>query len=210
MARRSSRARGWLWLLPLLAAGALLTGLFSFAEGLPQGADAPEARTDAIVVLTGGAGRIDRGLELLEAERAGRLFISGVYRGVEVDELLHLAQRSPEEMRCCIELGYEADDTQGNAQETAAWARAHKIASLRLVTAAYHLPRARLELARYLPEVEILVEPVAAGSWSGREWWRSYRSASLLGQEYLKYLAAWLRSRCDGVLRRLRERGSPA
>ena len=117
MSRRHGSTRRSLWLLPLLAVAAFLIGLFNFAEGLPQEAEAPERLTDAIVVLTGGPGRIDRGFELLAEDRAERLFISGVYRGVEVGELLRLAQRSPDEMRCCIELGYEASNTRGNAQE---------------------------------------------------------------------------------------------
>ncbi|HLS68112.1 MAG TPA: YdcF family protein [Kiloniellales bacterium] len=194
MARRPSRTRRTLWLLPLLALGLLLFDLLDFAERLPREAEAPKRPTDAIVVLTGGAGRIDRGFELLESGLAERLFISGVYRGVEVGELLRLAQRSPDEMRCCIELGYEASNTRGNARETAAWARAHKIGSLRLVTTAYHLPRARLELARSLPEVEILMEPVALEAWRDGPWWGNRRMASTLSQEYLKYLAARLRT----------------
>src|SRR5690625_4914973 len=206
MARRRASFRRILWLLPLLALGGLLAGLVDFARNLPRQSEAPERQTDAIVVLTGGAGRIDRGFELLEADRADRLFISGVYQGVEVSELLRLAQRSPDEMRCCIELGYEASNTRGNAEETAAWARNRDIRSLRLVTAAYHLPRARLELARRLPEVEILTEPVVTEPWTGSRWWRNYRTASTLTQEYLKFLAAVVRGLPESLSRELRER----
>lgn len=206
MPRRRSFLRRWLWLLPLLAIAAFVIGLFNFVERLPREAEAPGRQTDAIVVLTGGAGRIDRGFELLEEDGAERLFISGVYRGVEVGELLRLAQRSPDEMRCCIELGYEASNTRGNAEETAAWARNRDIRSLRLVTAAYHLPRARLELARRLPEVEILTEPVVTEPWTGSRWWRNYRTASTLTQEYLKFLAAVVRGLPESLSRELRER----
>jgi len=192
----SSSGRGrLLWLLPPLALAAFLLGLFRFAETLPRAAQEPDRVTDGIVVLTGGAGRIDRGFELLEAGLSERLFISGVYRGVEVDELLDLAQRSPEELRCCIELGYEADDTLGNAYETEAWVAREGIADLRLVTAAYHMPRARLELSRRLPGVEILLEPVFTEGFREGDWWRRRNSAGLLALEYLKYLAALLRAR---------------
>ncbi|WP_366555029.1 YdcF family protein [Aquibaculum sediminis] len=192
------------WLVPLLVLIGLLFGLFHFAAQLPRAAQAPERATDAIVVLTGGAGRIDRGFELLADDRAERLLISGVYRGVEVEELLALAQRSPEEMRCCIELGYEADNTIGNAQETAVWVATHQIRSLRLVTAAYHMPRARLELARYLPGVEILEEPVMAETTRLDHWWRHRPTATLITMEYLKYLAASLRRLPEDFSHRLR------
>lgn len=203
-ARRATRLLLLLaWLLPLLALAALLFGLFHFAAQLPRTSQAPERATDAIVVLTGGAGRIDRGFELLAEERAERLLISGVYRGVEVEELLALAQRSPEEMRCCIELGYEADNTIGNARETAVWVATHHIRSLRLVTAAYHMPRARLELSRYLPGVEILEEPVLAETSRLDGWWRHRPTATLIAMEYLKYLAASLRTLPEELNRRL-------
>lgn len=205
MRRRASgpgRSR-LLWLLPPLLLAAFLLGLFRFAERLPRAAEEPDRVTDGIVVLTGGAGRIDRGFELLEASLSERLFISGVYRGVEVDELLDLAQRSPEELRCCIELGYEADDTLGNAYETEAWVAREGVGSLRLVTAAYHMPRARLELSRRLPEVEILVEPVFTEGFREHDWWRRRGSAGLLALEYLKYLAALTRARVTALADRL-------
>lgn len=199
--RRSSRLAPLAKLLTLLALGGFLLGLLSFGTNLPRQPDAPGRQTDAIVVLTGGAGRIDRGFELLDKELSQRLFISGVYRGVEVGELLELAQRSPQELRCCIELGYEADNTIGNARETAAWARDNEVQSLRLVTAAYHMPRARLELSRRLPHVEILMEPVFSDGFREEDWlWRRH-SAGLLALEYLKYLAAVVRGLPEQAVR---------
>lgn len=195
MRRRFAASRLRLfWLLPLALLAGFLLGLSRFAESLPREAQEPGRITDGIVVLTGGAGRIDRGFELLEAGLSERLFVSGVYRGVEVDELLDLAQRSPEELRCCIELGYEADDTLGNAYETEAWVAREGIRSLRLVTAAYHMPRARLELSRRLRDVEILVEPVFTEGFREHDWWTRRNSAGLLALEYLKYLVALARA----------------
>src|SRR3546814_2931561 len=57
---------------------AWVLGFAWFALLLPLPA-APQ-KTDAIVVLTGGPGRIDRGLEMLEKGDAKRLLISGVAR----------------------------------------------------------------------------------------------------------------------------------
>src|SRR5690606_2334918 len=70
----------------------------------------------------------------------------------------------------------------------------------RLVTAAYHLPRARLELARHLPEVEIFLEPASIEPWRSDAWWSNRRAIGTLIQEYVKYLAAWLRSLPDALL----------
>ena len=51
-------------------------------------------------------------------------------------------------------------DTRSNAAETAAWVRKRGYKSIRLVTSAYHMQRAELELRSELdPKVEILPDP---------------------------------------------------
>ena len=59
-------------------------GFVLFAVTLPQ--PAGEQRTDAVVVLTGGAGRIERGLEVLKRGWARELLVSGVDRSVKPHE----------------------------------------------------------------------------------------------------------------------------
>ncbi|SME91680.1 Uncharacterized SAM-binding protein YcdF, DUF218 family [Tistlia consotensis] len=177
-------------LAPLLALAALFLGGFvAFALGLSSETPPPSERTDAIVVLTGGSERIKVGFELLAAGAARKLFVSGVYRGVEVSELLRLSQGAPDELACCIALGYDAEDTHGNAREAAEWMRKEGLTSLRLVTGAYHMPRSLLEFRRALPEARILPHPVFPEGFR-EHWWFSPRSALLLMTEYVKYLAA--------------------
>ncbi len=87
-------------------------GLVRFAGQIPSGVDDPISRTDAIVVLTGGSERLATGLQLLAEGRAGKLFVSGVHRGVDVSQLLRVARRAPRELDCCIVLGHDADARQ--------------------------------------------------------------------------------------------------
>lgn len=108
--------------------------------------------TDAIVVLTGGPGRIDRGLALLRDHVAGRMLISGVAPAVRPIELAVEYRQAPALFRCCIDLGHEAVDTRSNALETAAWVRRHGYRTVRLVTSDWHLARARLELEHALAD----------------------------------------------------------
>ena len=168
-------------------------GLLWFAALLPHEVGEPELETDAIVVLTGGSGRLRQGLELLAAQRAERLFVSGVYRGVEVEELLILSQQSPQDLECCVVLGYEADDTRGNAVETAQWMRREGFDSLRLVTASYHMPRSLLEFRRAMPDIEIVAHPIMSANFRQEDWWRWPGSAGLLATEYTKYIVALIR-----------------
>ncbi len=195
------RGHSRIWRLTGIAgacAVAWLAGLPWFATGLPSSVPEPERVTDAIVVLTGGSGRVHRGLQLLAEKRAKKLFISGVYRGVDVQELLRISQHSPGELECCIALGYEADSTRGNARETASWMREQGLRSLRLVTAAYHMPRSLLEFHRVLPGTEIVPHPVFPEHVKQRSWWRWPGSASLIASEYNKYLVALARGLFDG------------
>jgi uncharacterized SAM-binding protein YcdF (DUF218 family) len=140
--------------------------------------------------LTGGSLRLEQGLALLADRRAKKLFVSGVHRGVDVRELLRLSRQAPEELDCCIALGYEADDTAGNAVETAVWIDSEGYRSLRLVTAGYHMPRSLLEFRAAMPGVEIVPHPVFPGQVKIEAWWRWPGTAALIASEYNKFLIA--------------------
>lgn len=193
----TGRRRRRLFTLASLALGLTLAasigGFVWFVGEMPTRVENSARPSDAIVVLTGGSGRLTTGLQLLAAGRAEKLFVSGVYQGVEVDELLRLARNAPQELACCIVLGYDADDTRGNAAETAAWMAEEGYGSLRLVTAGYHMPRSLLEFRRRLPDTEILPHPVFPEGFRQDDWWTWPRSLGLVVSEYLKYLAALVR-----------------
>jgi uncharacterized SAM-binding protein YcdF (DUF218 family) len=125
-------------------------GFLWFAAALPQ--PVGKMQTDAIVVPTGGAGRIDRGLELLARGEARELLVTGVDREVKPKEFAAEYEVSARTMACCVTLGFAAVDTRSNAAETAAWVRHHKIGSIRLVTTDWHMRRAASELDLALPD----------------------------------------------------------
>jgi uncharacterized SAM-binding protein YcdF (DUF218 family) len=168
-------------------------GFLYFVATLPASVADPVSRTDAIVVLTGGSERLATGMALLEAGAADKLFISGVHRGVELAEIRKLARPHNSDVAGTIILGYAADDTVGNAAETAAWVEAEHLGSLRLVTGAYHMPRSLTEFRQTLPGITIVPHPVFPDSVKSREWWRWPGTAALLATEYSKYLAAIVR-----------------
>ena len=172
-----------------------LAGLLWFAS-LPTG-DSRAARTDAIVVLTGGSLRLQSGMDLLREGKGRKLFVSGVNQQVDLDELLRISGNGAEESAdwasCCVVLGHEADNTLGNAQETARWMRSQGFHSLRLVTAWYHMRRSLLEFGRAMPDVEIVAHPVFPEQVKSEHWWAWPGTATLLMSEYAKYLAALAR-----------------
>ena len=125
-----------------------LLGYAMFAVALPRPAD--ERPTDAIVVLTGGAKRIERGLDLMARNKAKRMLVSGVARTVRQEELAAQYRADDSLFQCCVDLGRMAVDTRSNAEEVARWMDKNKFRSMRLVTTDWHMPRARFELSRRL------------------------------------------------------------
>jgi uncharacterized SAM-binding protein YcdF (DUF218 family) len=184
--------RRWFWLLaalPLL----WLAGLIAFATDIPEHLEDASTHTDAIVVLTGGSGRLETGLALLRQGLGDKLFVSGVYRGVDVNELLRLSRQKPDPLECCIALGHSADNTWGNALETAQWMKQQGFHSLRLVTGNYHMRRSLAEFRAALPEAVIVPHPVFPDSVKRDRWWLWPGTAHLIVGEYTKYLAGELR-----------------
>jgi uncharacterized SAM-binding protein YcdF (DUF218 family) len=179
-------------LLRLVLALALvwLGGFLHYAETLPGPAPPAADATDAIVVLTGGADRLDVGLKLLVEDKAKKLFISGVDRATTAEALQQRSGSAPDRFACCVVLGHAAEDTIGNAIETALWMQRERFTSLRLVTASYHMPRSLLLFRQTMPEAAITPHPVFPAHVHLDDWWRWPGTARLLASEYNKYLAS--------------------
>lgn len=169
-----------------------LIGLFVFADRVRGYTPAPEPeRADAIVALTGpSAERVNAAIRLLEQDKGDRVLISGVNREVRRQELRALTPGSNRLFNCCVDLGFEAEDTVGNAQEIAAWADAKGYKSLIVVTSDYHMPRALTEIRAAAPGVELTAYAVETPSLDNSGWWRAAVTARRMTLEYLKYLAA--------------------
>ncbi len=145
-------------LLGLLAIGWCL-GFAAFMLTLPPPLEG--TTTDAIVVPTGAAGRIDRGLDLLKRHQAKRLLVTGVAPGVGAADLAREYRVRQSLFACCVDLGTDAVDTRSNAEETAAWVRLHHYTTVRLVSSDWHARRAGMELRAVLgPGVMVLVDGV--------------------------------------------------
>lgn len=164
----------WQWTLTFVIGFSFLWlagfGLFlEYVRGMqPQN---PAEPTDAIIVLTGGAQRVNKGLDLLSTGQAKKLFITGVNGHVSLQEIMNLWKRpiiQKDNNDCCIVLDHRARNTIQNARETREWARKEKIKKLRLVTSDYHMPRARLEFHENMPGTTILAWPVKAYDTEGR------------------------------------------
>lgn len=159
-------------------------GLVWFIQQIPKSKnDFPASPEMAIVVLTGGGGRLEYGLQLLAEHRGKVLFISGVGEKVTVSDILRLAPDDTVSKinESNIVIGHQAENTIGNAEEIKNWLKDMPYKKILLVTSNYHMPRSLLELSTALPSVTFIPAPVIAGD------------NDLLLSEYHKYIASKLR-----------------
>jgi len=184
--------RGWKRLIGVMGAGALLAavGFVLFASMVLREQEPDDERADAIVVLTGGEDRIREAARLLRQGRAKRLLITGVNPMTGSRDIARISGLTPDQLACCVDLGYEALNTTGNAEETASWTRSRGYNSLIVVTASYHMPRSLLELSRELPNVHLIAHRVMPKSFQNGGWWLNLRAARILVSEYLKLFPA--------------------
>lgn len=184
-------------LLALIAAIVLTwaAGLYAFAERVRAYTPASEpARADGIVALTGpSAERITAAIRLLERDKADRLLVSGVNREVRRQELRALIPGSNRLFDCCVDLGFDAEDTLGNALEIAVWAEAKDYDRIIVVTSDYHMARSLLEIRSAAPELELVPYAVATPSLHSSGWWRAAETARRMMLEYNKYLGVMAR-----------------
>ncbi len=176
-----------------------LGGFLAFAAAIPATVPEPERPVDAIVVLTGGDVRLAEGFALLDRGLARKLLISGVSAGVDLPALIDTLDGNPRPdqalLDCCVTLGYDARSTEGNARESLRWLTDNNFASLRLVTASYHINRSLLEFRRVMPGVTIVPNPVFPRQMQDPYWFVRPHTLILLVNEYHKYLAAAARAR---------------
>lgn len=202
--QRYKRSRGqkiWGWIkffaLVIFVAGLVLAiGFVGFAQrvdALKPPALSAVSKADGIVVWTGkGGGRLEAGADLLKADKGERLLISGVNTDLTSETLFELLDIPDAKKDCCIDLDYAAEDTIGNARETAAWAEALGYEHILLVTSSYHMPRAQNEINAAKGRIRITPYPVSRSE--DNHWYSDKARMKRLLNEYAKLLLAIMRS----------------
>lgn len=188
---RSGRIRRALLVLLAVLVFAVALDFAIFAWRVTDPSDGV-GRADGIVALTGGAERIDEAMRILDAGLASRLLISGVNARTSRKALRELYPQHSRLFACCIDIGYRAKDTRGNAAEAERWTRAFGYRSLIVVTSAYHMPRSLAELRRAMPNVTFIAHSVRSPEVRAKGWWSDRATLRLLGLEYLKFVFARL------------------
>lgn len=193
--------RGWLRATIVstvaLAFVGAAAGFVAFLSQLRGAELAPDRKADGIVVLTGGSSRVSDAMELLAAGYGRRLLISGVHPTSTASDISRTLPENQSFMRCCVDLDRFAVSTRGNAAETRRWAHERGFKSLIVVTSNYHMPRAIVEFSHAMPDMTLIPFAVVGDKWREEPWWTSGSTFRLLLSEYVKYIAAELRTRLE-------------
>lgn len=118
-----------------------------------------KTENSAIIVLTGGKGRIDKGIELFDENYGEYLFISGVFKESEL-ELKDDINKQRVNDNCCVIYDKKATNTKENALEVERWLSENSnIERLILVSSYYHLPRSYIIFNKVISDKEIVLVP---------------------------------------------------
>lgn len=174
-----------------------IVGLLWYVAAMPNTPAPDDAHAEAIVVLTGGKGRLEEGFRRLASDAAPIMFVSGAGDDVRTGDLIRpLPPELQKKVRAlgapAIVLGYRARNTIGNAEETQSWLNQNPKKSILLVTSHYHMPRALSEFYSVMPDLHIIAAPVIADDFP-ESWWQDKNSRDLALSEYHKFIASKLR-----------------
>lgn len=153
-------------------------------------------KADAIVVLTGGYLRIEQALGLLRDGAGKRLLISGAHPSTTPNQIRRATQASSDLFGCCVDIGYDAIDTIGNANEIARWIHDHGYRTVLVVTNNYHMMRSLHELRRADPATKFIPYPVVNSDLTRKAWFAEPDVMRTMLSEYVKVVLATIR---DGL-----------
>ncbi|OLP48455.1 YdcF family protein [Allorhizobium taibaishanense] len=175
----------------LLVIACLVAGFLHFADTVTAMMPPDDPKADAIVVLTGGYQRIDQAVDLLRKGSGKRLLISGVHPSTTSSAIRKMTQGSSDLFACCVDMGYRAIDTIGNANETAQWIHDKGFSSVLVVTSNYHMQRSLMELRRTDKQTEFIPYPVVTADLRTKAWYADPNALRTLLFEYAKILIAY-------------------
>ncbi len=189
----------WLFILMVVVL-AWIGGYLHFVHQVRTQPNESTRKADAIVVLTGTTSRLNVGYQLLTEGAGERLLISGVNRVISKETLRQALDVNEKTMDCCIDIGKQALDTVGNADEISLWAAERGYKSLLVVTSAYHMPRSLVEIRRMLPDATLLPVPAQDKSLNLENWWQNPKSMYILAAEFNKFLFSLIRARTESAV----------
>ncbi|MCZ2203619.1 YdcF family protein [Bartonella sp. A5(2022)] len=180
------------FLFPVILVLSFCTHFIIFSEKIWQlQPPNPLPQADAIIVFTGGENRIETGLNLLQQGLGSRLLISGVNTNTNPKRFMRITHINPQLFTCCVDIGYQAINTEGNAKESANWIKKNNYKTIYIVTHDYHMQRSLIELKHLMPNINFIAYPVKKNT--SESMIQQINQIRILVSEYIKTI--WLRMR---------------
>ena len=180
----------WTGFAVILTVAVVFGGFLYFADSITTLKPPLDPKADAIVVLTGGYQRIDQAIELLRSGAGNRLLISGAHPTTTRLQIAKPTQTPTDLFNFCVDIGYDAIDTIGNAQETVKWIHAKGYHHVLVVTNNYHMPRSIAELRYVDPQTDFIPYPVVNSDLKTKAWFTDPNAMRTMLIEYAKVLLA--------------------
>ena len=178
--------------LIVLAVIALVTGFIAytltvFSSSFYEHYQIAHVEPDAVIVLTGGKGRLSSALALFKEADAKFLFILGVSKTAALESIFSQGELSGVKTENIV-LDKASQTTYENALYAKDYLDERTVESVVLVTSNYHMKRALFIFESVLP-ANINIIPYAIGSenFQLNDWWLHPKSLKLAFAEYLKY-----------------------
>ena len=141
-----------------------------------------------IAILTGGKGRIAKGINLFKASPNSLLLISGVDKNISTNEVI------PEELlkNKKVFLDRESETTLDNAEQIINWAYNNNLVNVSIITSDYHMPRSILILEKKTTNINFYADPVKTELQEIENLFNNFKLLVFLLEEYLKFLFCYL------------------
>jgi uncharacterized SAM-binding protein YcdF (DUF218 family) len=146
-------------------------------------------RADAIIILSGGKARVEKGVELYKARYAPYIILSNAKESVS---------RSGDMLQTALDLGIPqdiiytenaAESTYQNAEYTLSIMEKHDFQSAIVVSSEFHMRRVKLLFDRAYKQSDIELTYVGSTSgYNAKRWWSDPKSRESTFNEYVKII----------------------
>ena len=148
-------------------------------------------KIDAVVVLTGGKGRLSKAIKIFSEIDSKTLFISGAGESSSIESIFSkedLAQVDP--MKIVLEK--DSKSTYENAVHAKQYVLEHQVASFVLVTSNYPMKRALLIFQKTFPDnIDVIPYAIESDNFNLESWWKTPLGLKLAFLEFTKYYWYW-------------------
>jgi uncharacterized SAM-binding protein YcdF (DUF218 family) len=169
------------------AGAAFCLGFVYFLSQVHAAGRARPVKADIIVVFSGEPKRIEIGTNLLARRAAPELIIVGQDNR---DDISKMRAANKLLFSCCVRIDQRSVNTSEDARLAKHLLKNSSGQSLILVTSAFHMPRARRELAQQVPEKRIIPYGVADDFYRISDIPRSAAVASAFLSQYVLYVSS--------------------